>query len=43
MEEVLRCAYVPKNKKGIEECDYMQFDSENIEEYIISDNEFKKL
>lgn len=43
METLLRCAYVPKNNKGIEDCELMEFDSSDIEEYAIEDDEFQIL
>lgn len=37
------CIYVPKNQKGLEECNYMEFESDDIEEYPIEQEEFDLL
>ena len=36
----IRCISVPKNKKGEEDCDYGYFDSEDIIDFDVSDEEF---
>ncbi len=37
------CIYVPKNEKGISDCYWMQFDTDDVEEYPIEQEEFDLL